>query len=129
MNLPGTPSLLLALAPCVFALALGAFLLVKGWARALAATLVSVGIALSTLVLLVVVAIRFPALGHFGESPFLLLGIPLVIFAVTLGLFLKRAPFPFLTSAACAVFGLVAFYALAGLVMMQSACSLNSGGC
>jgi hypothetical protein len=121
--------LLLAFAPCAFALALGAFLLAKGWVRPLAATLVSLGLAWSALALLVVVSIGVPALSHLGESPFLLLGIPVVTFAIALVVLLKRARVPLLTTAACAVFGLGAFYGLAGFVMMQSACSLHSGGC
>lgn len=129
MSLVNSPSLILANAPCVFALALGMLLLVKGWAQAFASTLIAVGLSLCSLSLLTLVPQSFSPLSHFTDSPLFLLGIPLLIFMTAISLLLKRTRVPLLISAIYTVFGLVAFFGLSGFVMMQSTCSVHSGGC
>jgi hypothetical protein len=121
--------LLLAVAPGVLALILGALLLAKGWVRALGAALVSVGLSLSSLVVLVAIAFGFAPLSGLAESPFLLLGIPLGVFALALGVLLRRARTSILAATLCAAAGLAGLYWLGGFVLMQSACSFHSGGC
>ena len=130
VSFPNTPALLLlAVAPGVLALILGALLLAKGWVRALGATLVSVGLSLSSLVVLVAIAFSFAPLSGLAESPFLLLGIPLGVFALALGVLLRRAHTSILAATLCAAAGLAGLYWLGGFVLMQSACSFHSGGC
>jgi hypothetical protein len=130
MSIPGTPTLfLLAAAPGVLALALGAFMLSKGWARALGATLISVGLSLSSLILLVAISFSFGPLNSLVDYPFLLLGIPLILFVTALSLFFRRAGTSLLTMALWATAGLSGLYWAGGFVLMQSACSFHSGGC
>jgi hypothetical protein len=130
VNFPNTPALLLlAVAPGVLALTLGALLLAKGWVRAPGATLVSVGLSLSSLVVLVAMAFGFAPFGGLAESPVLLLGIPLGVFVLALGVLLRRARTSILAATLCAAAGLAGLYWLGGFVLMQSACSFHSGGC
>jgi hypothetical protein len=130
VNFPSTPDLLLqALTPGVVALALGACVLATRRAQALAATFVSVGLALTTLSLLVASTFTFAALGEVAESPLLLLGVPLGVLALALVLLLRRAQSSILASVACAMVGLAGLYWLGGFVLMYSACSFHLGGC
>jgi len=127
---PETPHLLLlALAPGLVALALGTFLLNNGRARALAATVISVGLALSGLTLVVAGAYAFAPLSELAESLVLIFGMPLVAFVLALSVLLRRAQSSLLTSISCALAGLAGLYWLGAFVLMLSACSFNSGGC
>jgi hypothetical protein len=110
-------------------LTLGAFLLAQDWVPPLGATLVSLGRSLSSLVVLVAVAFSFAPLSGVAESPFLLLGIPLGVFALALGVLLRRARTSILASTLGAAAGLAGLYWLLGFVLMLSACSFHSGGC
>lgn len=110
-------------------MALGLFLLAKGRARTLGATLVSMGLSLSSLILLVAVSFGFSSLSGLAESPFLLLGVPLCIFVIALGVLLRRVGASMLASVLCAVAGFAGLYWLGGFVLMRSACGFHSGGC
>jgi ABC-type transport system involved in multi-copper enzyme maturation permease subunit len=130
VSFPNSPDLLLwAAAPGALALTLGAFLLAKGWARTLGATLSSVGLSLISVVVLVAVAYGLAPFGGLAESPLLLLGVPLGVFSLALGVLLRRTRTSMLASTLCAAAGLAGLYWLGGLVLMQSACSFHSGGC
>lgn len=130
MSLPETPHLLLlALAPGLVALAFGAFLINKGQARALAATVIAVGLALSGLMLVVASAYAFAPLSELAESSVLIFGMPLVVFALALSVLLRRARSSLLTSITCTLAGLSGLYWLGAFVLMLSACSFSSGGC
>jgi hypothetical protein len=130
VNYPDTPALLLlAVAPGVVALTLGAFLLATGWVRPLGATLVAAGLALSSLVVVVSAAFGFAGLSGLAETPLLLLGIPLGVFALALGVLFRRTRSSIPASALCTAAGLAGLYWLGGFVLMQSACGFHSGGC
>lgn len=130
VSFPDTPAqLLLAVAPGVLALTLGAFLLARNWLRPLGVALVSVGLSLTSLVVLVAVALGFAPLSGLAESPLMVLGIPLGMFALALGVLLQRARTSIFAATLCAAAGLAGLYWLGGFVLMQSACSFHSGGC
>lgn len=130
MSFPNSPDLLLlAVVPGAVSLVLGALLLAKGWVRALGATLTSVGLSLLSVVAFVTLVFGFAPYSGIAESPVVVLGIPLGIFALALVLLLRRSHTSIFASVLCAAVGLVGLYWLGGLVLMQSVCSFHSGGC
>ena len=110
-------------------MALGAFVLATRRAQALATTSVSVGLALTALTVVDAVAYSFAPGSDLAQSPYLLLGVPLGIFALALGLLLRSVRSSILTSIGCAIVGLTGLNWVGGFVLMYSACSFHSGGC
>jgi hypothetical protein len=130
VSFPESPGLLLlALVPGLVATSLGAILFAKGWIRAVGATLAAVGLSLLSVVGFVTVVYGFAPYSDFADSPFLVLGFPLGVFVLALGLLLRRSRTSILASVLCAAAGLAALYWLGGMVLMQSVCSFHSGGC
>lgn len=128
--MPESPlMLLLAVLPAVLAGALGAGLLACGRARALAATLLALGLALCTVLLLMAAYHGLPAWAAQVASPPVLIGLPLAVFATSHGVVARRVRLPLWRAVAWGLAGAVVLYALGGAVLMLSACAVQSGGC
>lgn len=129
--MPDSPSqLLLALAPAFVLLALAAAMYL--WQRsvgAISAGLCSLGIALFTQFILVVAAYSSYALYPIRQSLIVLLGVPLLAYAIAMVTFTWRSNMSVAGAMAVGIVGLGALYRLGGFVLMTSVCSYGSGGC
>lgn len=131
MTLP-TSSILLAMAAAPSFLLLAVAMGIFQWRRsigAITAMMFSLGGALVVQLLLAVAAYGSDALYGLQESLVALVGVPLLVYAMTMAGLTKRATIPVLRAIACAAVGLVGLYYVGGFVLLTSACSFNSGGC
>lgn len=91
------------------------------------ATLFSIGL---TLLALVLVVIATNALYYgYSDSIGLILGFPLLIYAITLTGFTRYASLSLPKMIFCGIVGLVPLYYLSGFTLISSVCSFHSGGC
>lgn len=96
---------------------------------ALAATFFSFGVTLLTALLLVFVTHGSSTFYGLGDSVFVLVGIPLIVYAMTLAMLTKRARIPLPAAIATGSVGLVGLWFAGGYVLIFTACSFNTGGC
>ena len=97
--------------------------------KAIPATLFSLGLALLALLLLVVTAYSFANAQLIRESVAVLLGVPLLVYTVSLGALTRYGGIAAARVVVCGLAGLVPLYFIGGFVLVTSACSLSSGGC
>lgn len=97
--------------------------------RAISATVLATGLALLVLVFLVVGAYGIDELESVADSRVVLLGLPLVCFAMALSVLARRGRLSLLSAAASGIVGVICLWYLGGVVLMLSACSFSPGGC
>jgi Na+/phosphate symporter len=132
-NMSGTlhlSLLLKAAAPPVALIAIGlAWVYRDRTINAIPATLLSVGLALLALMLWVVVVYTVPSAMALGDSVSLMVGLPLLAYAASLVILVRRSSASMAMAIACGLAGLVPLYFLGGVVLIYSACSFGTGGC
>jgi hypothetical protein len=119
-----------AAAPAIAFIAIGLAWL--SWDRpikAIPATLLSIGLALLTLMLLIVVAYTIASGASLQDSVFVLMGLPLLVYAASLVIMVRRSNISKPKAVAWGMIGLVPLYFVSGVVLIYSACSFGTGGC
>jgi len=122
---------LLATAPGVLLLAVGVIPSIrKKVHRAISATALAMGLALLVLQLFVIGTLSLDVLYGFGDSRFIIVGLPLATFFISLGFLSHRSRLSLPTAASCGVIGIIGLWYLGGFVVINTACSIfRSGGC
>ena len=97
--------------------------------KAIPATLLSGGIALLALMLIVVVAHTAASAAALAESVLFLAGLPLLVYAASLVVLVRRSNVSRPVAVACGLAGLIPLYIISGFVLIYTACSFGTGGC
>jgi hypothetical protein len=122
--------LFLACSPAVILIVIGVMPSIRRTMhRAISATALATGLGLLVLVLLVVGAYGIDELDSVADSHLIMLGLPLVCFAIALSVLARRGRLSLLSAAASGVVGVISLWYLGGVVLMLSACSFSPGGC
>jgi hypothetical protein len=102
------------------------------WQRsvgALVVTFLSLGVALLAALLLVFVTHGTSTFYGKGDSVIALVGLPLVVYAITLAMLMKQAGIRLPVAIATGAAGLAGLWLAGGYVLMFTTCSFNTGGC
>lgn len=97
--------------------------------RAIPATLIGLGLALFSGMLVIAIGYSFPNVPAFRESVILIAGVPLLVYAATLVLFVRNAESSTIAAVVFGLAGLIPLYFIGGYVLIYSACSFSIGGC
>ena len=134
-NMNGNLSLSLiseAAAPAVALIVIGGiWIFRRRRVNAIPATLLSIGVGLSALLLLVVFAYSFdnPLAFKVKDSLVFIAGLPLLIYGGALFVLLRRAGISTAGMVVYCLVGLIPLYFIGGFVLISSACSFGAGGC
>lgn len=97
--------------------------------RAIPATLIGLGSALLSGMLVITIGYSFPNAPAFRESWILIAGVPLLVYAATLVLFVRNAGIAIIAAVVFGFVGLIPLYFIGGYVLIYSVCSFSIGGC